>query len=65
MKKLYIAVFRLLKKLAWLLISPIVVAMALIYFRKVKGVPGLLTPFGLVLFLIFITAKTEDDEGPF
>jgi len=57
-----------LSLVAWLLISPILLLGAWLYFRmagKKQWWNVLLFPFGLVLLLIFITAKTEDPEGPF
>jgi len=54
--------------LLWLIISPLFLLAVWLYFwaagrRQWWNV--LLFPFGLVLLLIFITAKVEDPEGPF
>jgi len=54
-------------KILWLLISPLLLG-AWLYFYLAKRKSWwsvLLFPFGLVLLLIFLTAKVEDPEGPF
>lgn len=58
---------RVLSKLLWHVISPFVILVAWIYFRLAPkdALVTSLFPFGLVLFLIFLTAKVEDPEGPF
>jgi len=55
-----------LKRALWLLAAPVLVLLAAAYLKLAerRGVLSvLLFPFGLVLFLIFVTAKT-DDKGP-
>ncbi len=55
-----------LKRALWLLAAPVLVLLAAAYLKLAerRGVLSvLLFPFGLVLFLIFVTAKTED-RGP-
>ena len=56
-----------LKRALWLLVAPVLVLLALIYLKLAerRGVLStLLFPFGLVLFLIFVTSKTDVDRGP-
>jgi quinol-cytochrome oxidoreductase complex cytochrome b subunit len=56
-----------LKRALWLLVAPVLVLLALIYLKLAerRGVLStLLFPFGLVLFLIFVTSKTDKDRGP-
>jgi len=54
-------------QLLWLLVAPFFLLGAWLYFwlagRK-QWWNVLLFPFGLVLLLIFLTAKVEDPEGP-
>ena len=60
--------FSSLKTLLWLLISPFFLLAVWLYFwaaGRRQWWSVLLFPFGLVLLLIFITAKVEDPEGPF
>jgi lipopolysaccharide export LptBFGC system permease protein LptF len=62
-----VAVAETLKRIAWLLVAPVLVLLALLYLRLAerRGVlTTLLFPFGAVLFLIFVTAKTDVDRGP-
>ena len=56
-----------LKRALWLLVAHILVLLALVYLKlaKRRGVLAtLLFPFGVVLFLIFVTTKTDVDRGP-
>jgi lipopolysaccharide export LptBFGC system permease protein LptF len=56
-----------LKRALWLLVAPVLVLLALVYFRLAERRGALVTllfPFGVVLFLIFITSKTDIDRGP-
>jgi hypothetical protein len=56
-----------LKRALWLLAAPVLVLLAAAYLKLAerRGVLSvLLFPFGLVLFLIFVTAKTDVDRGP-
>jgi ABC-type xylose transport system permease subunit len=56
-----------LRRALWLLVAPILVLLALVYFRLAerRGVLStLLFPYGVVLFLIFVTTKTDIDRGP-
>jgi lipopolysaccharide export LptBFGC system permease protein LptF len=56
-----------LKRALWLLVAPVLVLLALVYLKlaKRRGVLAtLLFPFGVVLFLIFVTTKTDVDRGP-
>jgi lipopolysaccharide export LptBFGC system permease protein LptF len=56
-----------LRRALWLLVSPVLVLLAVAYLKLAerKGpLVVLLFPFGVVLFLIFVTAKTDVDKGP-
>jgi hypothetical protein len=55
-----------LKRALWLLVSPVLVLLALVYLKLAehRGLVALLLPFGVVLFLIFVTVKTDVDGGP-
>jgi len=56
-----------LKRALWLLAAPVLVLLAAAYLKLAERrdvLSVLLFPFGLVLFLIFVTAKTDVDKGP-
>ena len=56
-----------LKRALWLLVSPVLILLALAYFRLAERrgtLTVLLFPYGVVLFLIFVTSKTDVDRGP-
>jgi len=56
-----------LKRALWLLAAPVVVLLATAYLKLAERrdvLSVLLFPFGLVLFLIFVTTKTDVDRGP-
>jgi len=56
-----------LKRMLWLLVAPVLVLLATAYLKLAerRGVLAtLLFPFGVVLFLIFVTSKTDVDRGP-
>jgi hypothetical protein len=56
-----------LKRALWLLVVPILVLLTLIYLKLAERRDVLITlifPYGVVLFLIFITSKTDVDRGP-
>jgi len=56
-----------LKRVLWLLVAPVLVLLALVYLKlsERRGVlTTLIFPFGVVLFLIFVTTKTDVDRGP-
>ena len=56
-----------LKRMLWLLVAPVLVLLAAAYLKLAerRGVLAtLLFPFGVVLFLIFVTSKTDVDRGP-
>lgn len=56
-----------LKRSLWLLVSPVLALLAVAYLKLAEhrgALSALLFPFGLVLFLIFVTAKTDVDRDP-
>lgn len=56
-----------MKRALWLLVAPVLVLLALVYLKLAERRGALVTPlfpFGLVLFLIFVTSKTDVDRGP-
>jgi hypothetical protein len=56
-----------LKRALWLLVAPILTLFALINFKLAERrdvLTTLIFPYGVVLFLIFITSKTDVDRGP-
>ncbi len=56
-----------LRRAPWLLVAPVLVLLALAYLKLAErrgALVVLLFPFGAVLFLIFVTAKTDVDRGP-
>jgi hypothetical protein len=62
-----------LKRLLWLLASPLAVLAALLYFwlawrkaRRERNPLAVLTfPYGAVMFLTFITPKVARERGPY
>jgi high-affinity K+ transport system ATPase subunit B len=55
-----------LKRALWLLVSPVLVLLALLYLKLAERdvLSALIFPYGVVLLLIFITSKTDVDRGP-
>ena len=56
-----------LKRALWLLVAPVLVLFAVAYLKLAERRGALVTlifPYGVVLFLIFVTSKTDVDRGP-
>jgi lipopolysaccharide export LptBFGC system permease protein LptF len=56
-----------LKRTLWLLAAPVLVLLAVAYLKLAErrgALATLIFPYGVVLFLIFVTSKTDVDRGP-
>jgi hypothetical protein len=62
-----VAMWAEVKRALWLFIAPFFILGALLYMRlalrRGNALTGLITPFGVVLLLIFITGETQDTRA--